>query len=253
MLQPADRNSIYMPLFSGLRAIASGEHSDIRHFNSETLFWSLTRLFGHYERIMSVIDLPRAARPFLDSDLESFIIRFRVVLNDLAYSVRLMMPPNIRGFGPPKGRAHPKNREMSVFKLADFLISNLVDYPELALPFREALPWMERLKNDRDNVIHYKAKAEVYEGSPLTFAFSNPAGTEHRTVGPSGEMRLVLTPIDAFVNEQMMSLYMFMNVSLLKAIEAYAIRNQMTLGNGGSGFRISGPGIARFRTRNNQI
>lgn len=253
MLQPEDRNSIHMPLFSGLRAIASGEHADIRHFNSETLFWSLTRLFGHYERIMSVIDLPRGARPFLDSDLESFIVRFRVVLNDLAYSVRLMLPPNIRGFGPPKGGVHPKNREMSIFKLTEFLKSNSVDYPELAPPFMDALPWMTRLKNDRDNVIHYKAKAEVYEGIPLTFALSNPAGTERRTIGQDGEMKLVLTPIDAFVDEQMMSLYVFMNVSLLEAIKAYSARSHMKLGNGGSGFRISGPGIARFRTRNNQI
>ena len=250
MPQPDDRNAVYMPLFSALWAIARGEHDDVRHFNTGTLFWSLTRLFGCYERVMSVLHLPRDARPFLDADVESFIIRFRIVMNDLAYAVRLLMPQHARGLSAPTGETHPKNREMSVFKLANFLQSNSHDYPEFSTTFARATPWMTRLKNDRDSVIHYKAMVEIFEGDPLTFALSNAAGTERRKPRVGGGTKRSLEPVGEFVNDQLLSLYSFMNEELLKAIEAHATRYKLKLGPGGSGFHITGPGIARFRATN---
>lgn len=252
MPQPEDQNAVYMPVFSAFWAIADGEHDDIRYFNTNTLSWSVTRLFGYYERVLSVLDLPRAQRRFVDADLESFIVRFRIVLNDLAYAVRLLLPEQVRGLGPPTGGTHPKNREMSVFTLTKFFAtaSGSSAYPELASVFASATPWMSRLKEDRDNVVHYKAMVEVYEGSPLTFAISNPAGTERREPREGGGTKLLLTPVGQFLDEQMVALYSFMNESLFRAMEAHAVRTCMKLGNGRGGFRIAGPGIERFRRRN---
>lgn len=251
MHQSTDPHAISMPLFNTFWAIADGVHDDIRYFNMNTLFWSVTRLFGYYERIISVIDLPREQRHFVDSDLESFIVRFRIVLNDLAYSTRLLLPENIRGLGPPRGRTHLKNREMSIFDLIKYFktAQGESEYSELASVFTSASPWMSRLKDDRDNVVHYRAIIEIYEGSPITFSISNAAGTERRVPREGGGTKLLLTPIAEFLDEQMFALYKFMNEALLQAVEAYAIRTHLKFGNGRAGFQIKGPGVAHFRTR----
>jgi hypothetical protein len=250
MSQPEDPNSLYVPLFEALDAIGFGEYENPRHFNTGTLFWSITRLFGCYERIISVIHLERDQRQFLDADLENFIIRFRIVLNDLAYVIWQIFPINTRGLKSPKGQTHPKNREMSVFQLADFLKKNATNYPELAAAFTDANHWMRRLKNDRDNVIHYKSKVLIFEGPLPRFALLNAAGTERTESTPEGGQRLALQPVEEFVNGQMVALHRFMHEHLAMAVNAYAARESLKLVQAGWGQRISCPGISSFRQAN---
>ena len=136
------------------------------------------------------------------------------------------------------------------FKLLTFFASpdGSAAFPELSQAFVGATSWMTRLKDDRDNVIHYKSKVEVYEGDPLTFAFSNPAGKERREPRAGGGTKLVVTPIGQFLDEQLLALHLFMNEELRRAVEAHAVRVQFKFGNGRSAFRVSGPGIGRFRS-----
>ncbi len=162
MPQPDDPHSLYVPLFESLYAIGFGEHENPHYFDIGTLFWSLTRLFGCYERIISVIDLKRDERLFLDADIESFIIRFRIVLNDIAFVIWQLLPKNTRGLKRPRGGTHPKNREISVLLLSEYLTENSSTYPELAMVLSNAIPWITRLRKERDNVIHYKSKVFIF-------------------------------------------------------------------------------------------
>lgn len=86
-----------------LGSLGSSHFGSFHHFDHGTLFWSLTRLFGDYYRVVSVLELPRQKRPFLDADLEGFIIRLRIIQNDIAYIVWQLMPSNQRGLKGPKG------------------------------------------------------------------------------------------------------------------------------------------------------
>jgi hypothetical protein len=242
--------TLRVPLFDVLDALGYGEHGNQRHYNTGTLFWSLTRLFGCYYRIVTVLKLPRDERPFLDADIESFIIRFRIVLNDLAYVVRQLIPNNARGVKSPDGPTHPKNREMSIFKLSASLKQAAPLYPELSAALEQAQPWMERLKHDRDNVVHYKSKANVFEGDPLAFAFTNAAQTERTEKVPGGGERLLLEPIDFFVNAQMLSLHSFMHHELVAAIRAHACRAGMKSVAAGWDSRITCNGVSEFKEAN---
>ena len=190
MSQPDDPHSLFVPLFEALDAVGFGEHENFHHFNTGTLFWSLTRLFGCYERVMSAVNLPREQRSFLDADIESYIIRFRIVLNDIAYVTWQLLPKKTRGLKEPRGGTHPKNREMSVYSLAKFLTEQSAAYPELAAVFSKATPWMTRLKNDRDNVVHYKSKVLVFEAESPSFALINAAGTQRTEPTPEGGLHL---------------------------------------------------------------
>ena len=71
----------------------------------------------------------------MEADIESFIIRMRVVLNDIAFVIRQLFPANTRGLKGPRGGTHPKNREMSIIDIIEFLEKEGTDYPELANAF----------------------------------------------------------------------------------------------------------------------
>lgn len=251
MPQPNETNSIYVPFFELIHDIGFGEHDDAHHFNTNTLFWSLTRLFGCYERVMTVLHLPRCERPYLDADVESFLIRYRIVLNDIAFIVRQLFPTNTRGLRSAKGRSHPTNREMSVFDLASYFESNPASHPELSAAFSTAKQWMTLMKNVRDNVIHYKAKAVIFEGAVPEIAFLSASGTERTISTKGGGERLVVEPVSQVVNLPMLNLHNFMHVDLTTAIRAHAVRIGMIEIKCGGDERIICRGIQTFRSVNN--
>lgn len=250
MSQSDDPHSLFVPLFEALDAIGFGEHDNFRHFNTGTLFWSITRLFGGYERVMAAVEMPRDERPFLDADIENYIVRFRIVLNDIAYVIWQLLPSNTRGLKGPRGGTHPRNREMSIFTLAEYLKDQCAIYPELAAAFEKAFPWMTRLKNDRDNVVHYKSMVVVFEAESPSFALLNAAGTERMEKTPEGGQKLLLEPISEFVNSQMLALHGFMHIDLASAVRAHASRFNLKSVQFGRDRRITCIGIHRFRHLN---
>lgn len=247
MHNQADPHGLPVPLFEVLRAIGFGEHDNPRHFNTGTLFWSLTRLFGCYERVMAALPLPFMERPFIEADIENFIIRFRIVLNDIAYVVWQLLPQNTRGLKGPRGETHPKNREISVLALANFIEKNANNYPDLAAAFSTALPLISRLRNDRDNVIHYKSKALVFDTAPPSFALINAAGTGRSEATLEGDSRLVLEPIPIFVGGQLLLLHNFMHKDLAAAIRAHAVKANLKLVPVGWNERMRCIGTMRFK------
>ena len=250
MSKQTNPHELAVPLFGILEAIGFGEYENIHHFNTGTLFWSLTRLFGCYERIIDMLPLPFMERYFLAADIENFIIRFRIVLNDVAYVVWQLLPSNARGLKGPQGGTHPKNKEVSIISLADFFEKNKAEYPELATVFEGARLWMNRLRNDRDNVVHYKSKAHVFDTDPPSFALINAAGTERYESTPDGGSRLHLEPIPEFVNSQLLSLHSFMHNDLADAIRVYASRVNLKQVSVGMDGRMQCVGIKRFKEQN---
>lgn len=248
--QPDDTNFLVVPLFEVLDAIGFGEHEDFQHFNIGTLFWSLARLFGDYERVMSAVHLPRDERLFLEADIENYIIRLRIVLNDIAFVTRQLLPKHTRGLKGPSGSTHPKNQEMSILSLVEFLEKQNEIYPELAAVFTKATPWMTRLKKDRDNVVHYKSKVVVFGTESPSFAFIDAAKTMRTESTPEGGQRLLLESVADFVNSQMLSLHNFMHTDLANAVRIHASSFNLKSVQVSGNHRISCIGIQRFRIIN---
>jgi len=250
MPQENDQHSLQVPLFSAFDSIGFGEHGNIHHFDTGTLFWSLQRLFGSYERVMSVVELQYSELVFLDADLEHFIIRFRIVLNAIAFVVRQIFPKNARGVPSPGGPTDPRNQEMSIMDLMKYLEAHEDDLPELAFAFVAAKSWINRMRNDRDNVVHYKSKALIFDSDPISFALVNAAGTERTEPTAEGGRKLVLVPVAEFVDSQMMALHKFMQVELAEAVNAHAARAGLRTVSAGWNHRMQCLGISRFKLRN---
>ena len=250
--QPDDPNSLYSPFSETLHQIGFGEHNSFHHFELGTLFWSDVRLFGCYERIASVLPIADLdARPFLNADIEHFIIRFRIVLNDIAFVVRQLLPANARGINSPQGGAHPLNREVSFFELTKRLKVAGDAYSELASVMSCAAVWSDPLRKQRDQIIHYKAKAVVFESCPLEYALIAVAGTEAIMSTPEGGARIVMHPVPELVDGNLVRLYRFVHGDLDHAVRRYADRAGIKRRPAGTGTKMSAIGIARFRERNN--
>lgn len=134
--------------------------------------------------------------------------------------------------------------------LAKFIEKNAAHYPELAVAFSTARPWINRLRNDRDNVVHYKSKALVFDTDPPSFALINAAGTERWESPPEGGSRLVLEPIPSFINGQFLSLHNFMHRDLAAAIRAYAVSANLKQVPVGWNERMRCIGTMRFNEEN---
>jgi hypothetical protein len=151
----------------------------------------------------------RAGRPqislSLDADIESFIIRYRIALNDLAFILRRLYPPIVRGMSGPKGPVHPEDREISIRSLEKFFKGNPEFHPELAEAFERNKPWLYRLQEQRDRLVHYKANVFVIEqmDGKLEFAILSP-GKGPVEIKPDGSLRKFTTPlVFQFVHEQL--------------------------------------------------
>lgn len=247
-----DPKKLRTPLYDVLMGIGHRHHGWIHHFDLGTLSWSMSRLMTHYYRIVTVYD-PLGVGPnhgdssFMDVDLEAFIIRIRIMLNDLAFVIRQLFPPDARGMPSPGGGVAARNRELSMNKLVRFCERT----PTLSPPIRAALlensSWMLELREQRDKIVHYKAKVIIFgDGAPHSFAMLDAAGPDKMEPTPEGGMRVVLTEVYGFVQRQMRSLLKFMHVDLARAISDHAIEQKIEHQRLGGGSWTEGPGVELF-------
>jgi len=240
-------SSIAVPLIQVFFCHGRGSR---KQFELNTLFWSLTRLFGTYHRIMTEIAEPRHYRPLLEADIENFIIWMRIVLNDLAFLVWQVLQEHHRDVKNPKGGVHPKNKEMSIYDLLKSLDKVRSHYPEIAKAFDDARTWIELLRNQRDNVVHFKSRAIVIETEPVSFSLINAGHTEKYETRPDGSSVVVSQPVSDFINGQMLSLYNFMHSELANALRKHIDRHKLGYLEIGGIHRMACVGIELFRKVN---
>lgn len=114
---------------------------------------------------------------------------------------------------------------MSIFDLVTYFEDNSDNFPELAGVLSKNKEWILKLRNQRDNIVHYKSKVVVFEESDLSFAMLNAAGTEKTISTENGGQRIVTVPILEFVNSQMVALNDFLHSDLYSAIKSQISRN----------------------------
>ena len=226
------------------------------YFEQSALFWSTNRLFSFYYRIVTVYN-PKIAysgdKSFLDADLESYIIRHRIILNDIAYAVWQLLELCGLNVGlSPKGGVHPKNRELSFFDLEKKLSTNSDSRLDgMRGVIQRGATKFSFLKDQRDNIAHYKASILVFgDGPDFDFAIMNAAGTMP-TVSDGDTTKLVLKNVFRFTNEPHLFLWEWMNGELTDSIVSLAQANGIPADPSSFATQLSGgAAIALFKEIN---
>lgn len=222
-----DENYIATP-FTGLMINWGISLGKPHYFNTGTLFWSFSRLFLHYERVIRrCLEYKKGEKNNYDSalasDLESFIIRFRVVLNDLACIIRKIYPHDVPGMPGFKSGG-----EISFFDLKKFFKNHKKIHPELSSLLEKQEEWLNELKTQRDDIIHYKAMVVIFSDNEFKFQIISPTKCPSQRF-PEGGEKVIMIPVFDFINSQLLKLYNFVNSDLVSLYEEYLIKNKIEI------------------------
>jgi len=250
---------IKMPFFEVIHNISHHHFGWLHKISCNSLSWSLTRVFEQYYRIISVWD-PYCIGDnhlnsiFLANDIESFIIRLRILLNEVAFIIRQLYPNQVRGMPSPKGERRTENKEISINDLRKFTTKNPDFDPKLTKLLKQNKDWLDTLRKQRDDIVHYKSQVQIFEPDKpeMTFAIINPGGDYPTQRTQDGGIRLVLTPVFEFVNSQIVSLLIFLNQDVVEFIMSMVVSQGFKYGETGvpGSTRFSCPGVALFNLIN---
>lgn len=250
-----------MPVFDLLYNVGLSEYNSIRYFELETLFLSLNRLFTHYQRIVtSCLNKENSNRYLLEVDIESYIIRFRVILNDIAFIINQLLPNNIRGKKNPGGNVPDKDKEMSISNLMEFFEKHSKIDPQVFQEFFRMFALnkarIEVRKEERDKILHYKNKILVIDyGSYYGFSFISASGLGKIIKTENGALKIDAINVFEFTNSETLFLINFINVELYHAIYNYLNRtNRLPTKNllGGAFIELGG-GLCLFKELNKDL
>jgi hypothetical protein len=240
--------SIQSPFFSTINNLKYSNFG-IQSIQINSLFMSLSRIFLYYHRIIEPLHNNKVIiRPYIESDLENFIIRERIILNDIAYIIRKVLPKNLRGLKNPRGERHELNREMRIKDIMKYVEKN--DISGLHKILKKNKSWITELEDQRNDIIHYKSHVVLFDTKPdISFAILNAAGTEKREKTKKGE-RVIMTPLFEHVNSQTKSLWDFINIDIKNWIEKYAVDNDIKMSKITLDTSMSSIGVPLFKKIN---
>ena len=235
------------PFFGILYNLAYSHFNSMHYFATDTLFWSLTRLFTHYHRIIEpIINNQSINSFFIESDIENFIIRQKIILNDIAYIIRQILPTNIQSLKNPTSiKKEMRFKDIKDYVKKDDRFNNLNEI------FEKNEIWMSKIENLREGIIHFKSKASVFETKPcLSFTILNAYG--RGGIGStSNNGSIPKIPVFDFINTQIKSLWDFLNTDLTKWLQNYIQDEKMNYKEIGKDSKMSCTGIALFKEVNN--
>lgn len=255
MLQNNNKeNNLKIPFFEILNSLGFSHFDNFHYFATGTLFWSLTRLFLQYQRIIYPIYTKQTIiRDFSESDIESYIIRQRIILDDIAFIIWQLLPKESCGLKNPNGPIHLHyfNRRMSINNIIKYVEKNQTEFKRLYEVLEKNKNWIIEMRDQRDGIVHFKSKVLLFETKPdISFAIIDAAGAKKTEPTDNGGERVVTTPIFEFINTQTKSLMEFLNTDLKRWLEDYIKDKNMTYRKIGGDTEITCIGIPLFKEIN---
>lgn len=215
--------SLKMPLFSLFRSLEG------RVGISGNIGRSLQKLFICYSEIMkkSAGDNKFSIHDSLkmENDIESYIIRERILFNDIAWSIRMILPKEIRGL---RSLDLQKDDEMRFDNIINFVKNNPESFKGLTKLINKNKEWIENNIKQRDDIIHFKKNVLVFKDSELSFSFLPIKINDNNFYKDSdGYKRIKSTVVFKFINDKMVRLLSFLNDDVFNFILSYANENKI--------------------------
>ncbi len=238
-----------------LASVLSGiDHATTGAYRSSSgVFWALTRVFGCYDRVAAACEEYSASRAdeltfFAALEIEHFLMRLRVLLDEVAYVIRIRLPQTVRGLGQPKGPGPMQYKQFRINELLKFV----QDYPESS-------PYLTRLLEGnrdnihkyielRDDIAHFRAQALIFRGETMSVGFigAREAAQSPRTV-PHTDLR-------TYVNSATIWMWQFLQRDVVAYFRARVENGELGFAPLGIGpHRIGMPGVARFKQAGGEL
>jgi hypothetical protein len=229
-------------ILSGLDHAATGTYH-----SSSGIFWALTRVFGCYDRLMVACEENSPSRQIdmtfvAELEIEHFFMRLRVLLDEIAYVIRVRLPKTVRGLGQPQGPGPMQYKQFSSNKLLKFVGDHPTFCPHLTRLLESNRANIHKFIELRDDIAHFRAKAIVFPGETMSVGFVGS-----RDAAPSPQ-RLPHTDLRAYVNGATIWIWRFLQRDVVEYFRARVENGEIGFAPVGIGpHRIGMPGITRFK------
>jgi hypothetical protein len=227
-------------VLSGIDHAATGTYR-----SSSGIFWALTRVFGCYDGVVTACEEYLASRAdeltFVAAlEIEHFLMRLRVLLDEVAYVIRIRLLRTVRGLGQPKGSGPSK--QFSINELLKFVKKNATFCPHLTQLLESNRADIYKYIELRDDIAHFRAQALIFRGDAMNVGFIGSRETAQSQQGvPHTDLR-------AYINNATIWMWGFLQRDVVAYFRARVENGELGLSPFEIGpYRIAMPGITRFK------
>lgn len=199
------------------------------YYDIDNLFWSLTRLFNLYWRIINeYLNYERNKvfnRSNLECDIENFIIRYKIVLDNIFYIItRVYSEYKVRWIPDYSKQGHISDFS-KLYKKLENNDDVLKIHPEFVYFLKDSKEFIFDKKYFRDSITHQKWKITIYESEKLTYSFDT-LKWNHFWVTKTEDWWIKHNSIDILfdINWDMYALYDILNKDLYKIFKDFFIK-----------------------------
>jgi hypothetical protein len=227
-------------LLSGLNYAATGTYRP-----GSGIFWALTRLFGCYDRVVAACEEYSTSSAdgltFVAAlEIEHFLIRLRVLLDEVAYDIRVRLPRTVRGLGQPQGPGASKH--FSINDLLKFVNKHATFCQYLSRLLESNRGNIHQYIELRDDIAHFRAQALIFLGDAMSVGFIG--SRENAT----SQHRIPHSDLLTYVNNATMWMWRFLQRDVVAYFRARVENGELGFAHVGIGpRRIGMPGIIRFK------
>jgi hypothetical protein len=133
-------------------------------------------VFGCYDRVVAACEEYSASRAdeltFVAAlEIEHFLMRLRVLLDEVDYVIRIRLPKTVRGLGQPEGPGPMQYKQFSINKLVKLVDKHPAFYPHLARLLNSNRNNIQTYIELRDDIAHFRAQALIFRGETMSVGF----------------------------------------------------------------------------------
>jgi hypothetical protein len=169
-------------------------------------------------------------------------MRLRVLLDEIAYAIRVRLPKTVRGLGEPEGPGPILYKQFRINKLLQFVRKQPTFSPHLTHLSESNRVNIHKFIGLRDDIAHFRAKASVIRAKTMSVGFIGS-----RDAAPNGQ-RFQHTDLRAYVNGATMWTWQFLQQDAVKYFRARVENGEIRFTPCGIGpHRIGMPDIRPFK------
>lgn len=209
------------------------------------IFWALVRIFRSYDIICNSYDAHKDNADKFDldveADVEHFLIRLRVVMDEISFVIRMSMPKVVRYLSQPGGEGNPDYYQFSINQFLRFTSKHKDIFPILTKLFDKNRESIGKYIGLRDYIAHFRARAIVFSGPALSVGLIGARDDPRNFTRPRVDLQ-------DYVDEIMLWLWAFIEFDVVEYFRERIESGDLEVSRFGfAASFVNAPGIGRLK------